>query len=151
VRSGQGRSSGSERGKKGNERKREDGVWVWGEGAGPRGCRANPAGLRSEARFQLLSSAWLRGVFRVRWALPRSYEPTYQTAKIVKRWDEVRYSVLAQATKHTLKFLFFEIKDVYIKLASRLIKNLPVPLGTLVRKRVRLKLAASVKVQLHRL
>jgi hypothetical protein len=37
---------------------------------------------------------------------------------------------------------FFKVKRQYIKLASRLIKNLPVPLGTLVRKRVRLKLAA---------
>jgi hypothetical protein len=34
---------------------------------------------------------------------------------------------------------FYEIKRHYIKLASRLIKNLLVPLGTLVRKRVRLK------------
>jgi hypothetical protein len=45
--------------------------------------------------------------------------------------------------------LFFEINDEYIKLASRLIKNLPVPLDTLVRKRVRLKLAASIKIRLH--
>jgi hypothetical protein len=37
---------------------------------------------------------------------------------------------------------FFETIYIYIKLASRLIKNLPVPLGTLVRKRVRQKLAA---------
>jgi hypothetical protein len=35
---------------------------------------------------------------------------------------------------------FFEINDKYIKLASRLIKNLPIPLDTLIRKRVRLKL-----------
>jgi hypothetical protein len=46
---------------------------------------------------------------------------------------------------------FFEVNDEYIKLASRLIKNLPVPLGTLVRKRVRLKLAAPIKIRLHRL
>jgi hypothetical protein len=37
-----------------------------------------------------------------------------------------------------MQFFFFEINDEYIKLTSRLIKNLPVPLGTLVRKRVRL-------------
>ena len=37
---------------------------------------------------------------------------------------------------------FFLSKREYIKLASRLIKNLPVPLGTLVRKRARLKPAA---------
>jgi hypothetical protein len=48
-------------------------------------------------------------------------------------------------------FIFFEEKDQYIRQASRLIKNLPVPLGTLVRKRVRLKLAASIKIQLHHL
>jgi hypothetical protein len=35
------------------------------------------------------------------------------------------------------------------KLASHLIKNLSVPLGTLVRKKVRLKLAATIKVLLH--
>jgi hypothetical protein len=37
--------------------------------------------------------------------------------------------------------IFFEAK--YIKLASRLIKSLPAPLGTLVRKKVRLELAAT--------
>jgi hypothetical protein len=48
-------------------------------------------------------------------------------------------------------FLFFEINTyIYIKLASRLIKNLPVPLGILVRKRVRQKLAAYLNVWLHR-
>jgi hypothetical protein len=36
-------------------------------------------------------------------------------------------------------------------LASRLIKSLPVPLGTLVRKRVRLKLASTITVLLHHL
>ena len=41
--------------------------------------------------------------------------------------------------------LFFEIKHHYIRSASRLIKNLPVPLGTLVRKIVHKKLAASDK------
>jgi hypothetical protein len=38
---------------------------------------------------------------------------------------------------------FLKVKRKYIRQASRLIKNLPVPLGTLVRKRVRLKLAAE--------
>jgi hypothetical protein len=38
---------------------------------------------------------------------------------------------------------FLKVKQKYIRQASRLIKNLPVPLGTLVRKRVRLKLAAE--------
>jgi hypothetical protein len=41
---------------------------------------------------------------------------------------------------------FFLSKHEYIKLASRLIKNLLVPLDTLVRKRVRLKLNAPIKV-----
>ena len=36
-----------------------------------------------------------------------------------------------------------------VRSASRLIKNLPVPLGTLVRKRVRLKPAASLHHLLH--
>jgi hypothetical protein len=44
--------------------------------------------------------------------------------------------------RSTNNFFFFLKQGIYIKLASRLIKNLPVPLGTLVRKRVRLKLAA---------
>jgi hypothetical protein len=47
--------------------------------------------------------------------------------------------------------VFFKENDQYIKLASLLIKNLPVPLGTLVRKKVRLKLAAFIIIQLHRL
>jgi hypothetical protein len=86
--------------KRRNEREKEGGV---GLGVpGPRGCGANPAGLRSEARFELLSSAWLRGLFWVRRALPRSYEPGYQTPKSGKWWDEVRISQLAQPTKHTL-------------------------------------------------
>jgi hypothetical protein len=45
----------------------------------------------------------------------------------------------------------FETNDSINKLASRLIKNLPVPLGTLVRKRVPLKLAALNNVPLHHL
>jgi hypothetical protein len=48
-------------------------------------------------------------------------------------------------------FFFFEINRSYIKQASRLIKNLPVPLGTLVKKRVRQKLAACITVRLHHL
>jgi hypothetical protein len=43
-------------------------------------------------------------------------------------------------------YSFFFLKSKYIKQASRLIKNLPVPSGTLVRKRMRLKLAALIKV-----
>jgi hypothetical protein len=46
------------------------------------------------------------------------------------------------------RVFFFEIKAIYIKLASRLIKNLPVSLDTLVRKRVRQKLAASITIRL---
>jgi hypothetical protein len=42
----------------------------------------------------------------------------------------------------TTNWVFFLSKRKYIELASRLIKNLSVPLGTLVRKRVRLKLTA---------
>jgi hypothetical protein len=72
-------------------------------GAGPCSCGANSAGLRCEARFELLSSAWLRSLFCVRWALLRSTEPGYQTPKTEKRWDEVRISELPQATKHTLR------------------------------------------------
>jgi hypothetical protein len=94
------RSSGREEEKEGNER--EGGRGRGSRGAGPCGCGANPAGLRSEARFELLSSAWLRGLFRVRWALPSSCEPGYQTARSEKRWDEVRFSESTQATKHTL-------------------------------------------------
>jgi hypothetical protein len=39
--------------------------------------------------------------------------------------------------------MFFEVKSYYIKQASQLIKNLPAPLTTLVRKRVRKKLVAA--------
>jgi hypothetical protein len=46
---------------------------------------------------------------------------------------------------------FFLGKHQYIKLVSHLIKNLPVPLDTLEKKRVHLKLVAKVKVLLHRL
>jgi hypothetical protein len=59
--------------------------------------------LRSEARFELLSSAWLRRLFWVKWALLRSTEPGYQTPKSEERWDEVRISELPQSTKHTLR------------------------------------------------
>jgi hypothetical protein len=38
----------------------------------------------------------------VKWALPRSYEPVYQTTKLEKKWDEMRFSEVARATKHTL-------------------------------------------------
>jgi hypothetical protein len=58
--------------------------------------------LRSEARFELLSSAWLRRLFWVKWALLRSPEPGYQTPESVKWWDEVRFSEVSQPTKHTL-------------------------------------------------
>jgi hypothetical protein len=52
----------------------------------------------------------------------------------------------------THRGFFFKINTyIYIKLASRLIKNLIVPLGTLVRKIVRKKLAAYLNVWLHRL
>jgi hypothetical protein len=47
--------------------------------------------------------------------------------------------------------LFFEVNNEYIKLASRLIKKNPIPLGTLVRKIVCLKLEAAIKIWLHRL
>jgi hypothetical protein len=74
-----------------------------GSGGGLRGdCEANSAWLRSEARFELLSLAWLRRLFCVSWAVLRSPEPPYQTPKNEKRWDEVRVSELPQATKHTL-------------------------------------------------
>jgi hypothetical protein len=63
----------------------------------------SPAWLRSEARSELLSSAWLMGLFWVKWALLRSTEPGYQTPKSGKWWDEVRFSHLPQSTKHTLK------------------------------------------------
>jgi hypothetical protein len=52
---------------------------------------------------------------------------------------------------HVYYTFFFEINRSYIKQASRLIKNLPVPLGTLVRKRVRQKLAACITIRLHHL
>jgi hypothetical protein len=99
VRSGEGRRLGEER-KPGEEWKEERAGG--GQGVGPRVCGANSARLRCEAQFELLSSAWLRRLFRVRWALPRSAEPGYQTTKIGKRWDEVRVSELPQPTKHTL-------------------------------------------------
>jgi hypothetical protein len=37
--------------------------------------RARPAGLSCEARFELLYSAWLRGFFGVKWAVPRWTDP----------------------------------------------------------------------------
>jgi hypothetical protein len=58
--------------------------------AGPRACGANPAGLRWEARFELLSSAWLRRLFSVRRAVPRSADPVYQTTKRGVRRDFLR-------------------------------------------------------------
>jgi hypothetical protein len=51
---------------------------------------------------------------------------------------------MGQEVSHVEFFFFLKVKRQYIKLASRLIKNLPVPLGTLVRKRVRLKLTAPI-------
>jgi hypothetical protein len=56
----------------GRERERRGGSG----GGGPRGHGANPAGLRSEARFELLSSARLRALFCMRWALPSWPDPT---------------------------------------------------------------------------
>jgi hypothetical protein len=55
------------------------------------------------------------------------------------RWFDIRdaFYLLPSSV-----YRFFFKPYIYIKLASRLIKNLSVPLGTLVRKRVRQKLAA---------
>jgi hypothetical protein len=52
------------------------------------------------------------------------------------------YSVCAGVFE-SLEMIFFNSKAQYIKQARRLIKNIPVPLRTLVRKRVRQKRAAS--------
>jgi hypothetical protein len=59
-----------------------------GPGAGT-SFRARPAWLGSEARFELLYSAWLRHLIRMRWTLLESPDPTYQTTKRAKFWDEV--------------------------------------------------------------
>jgi hypothetical protein len=40
-------------------------------GPGPRDCGINSVRLRSEARFELLSSARLRALICMRWAVPR--------------------------------------------------------------------------------
>jgi hypothetical protein len=71
-------------------------------GAGRGGCGSCLAWLRSEAQSELLSSAWLSGLFCVKWALLRSTEPGNQTPKSGKWWDEVRISQFPQSTKHTL-------------------------------------------------
>jgi hypothetical protein len=105
VRSGAGAGAGRssrKREKKRSEMRRSEGGGGGLGGAGPGGCGSNPAWSRREARFELLSSAWLRGLFWVKWALLRSTEPGYQTIKSGKRWDEVRISQLPQSTKHTL-------------------------------------------------
>jgi hypothetical protein len=66
-----------------------------------------------------------------------------------ERWCWPNYTPeLPLIKEHGGSTIFFE--TLYIKLASSLIKNLSVLLGTLVRKRVRLKLAAPIKVWLHR-
>jgi hypothetical protein len=67
-----------------NESGERTGTGVWGRQAHTV-CGANSAGLRCEARFELLSSAWLRSLFWVRWAVLRSAEPGYQTLKSEKR------------------------------------------------------------------
>jgi hypothetical protein len=70
------------------------------------------------------------------------------TATWFRRLARDRYLVVVRAIAHGAVpveeiFFFLKFKPNYIKQASRLIKNLPVPLGTLVRKRVCKKLAAS--------
>jgi hypothetical protein len=60
----------------------------------------------------------------------------------LKRVD--RTSVFSAAgSQFPTSIFFFEVKAIYIKQASHLIKNLPVPLD-MVRKRVRKKLAALI-------
>jgi hypothetical protein len=85
-----------------NEREREGRVGVWG--AGPHDCGMNSAGLRSEAQFELLSSAWLRALICMRWAVLSSPEPTYQTTRCVKFLYELRIPGLDRSAKHTLRF-----------------------------------------------
>jgi hypothetical protein len=79
----------------------------WPRGTGGGIFRATSALPRSEARFELLSRARLRGVFGGRWAVPRSTDPTYQTLKIVKLWGEMGNSVSSRSTKHTLRDVLF--------------------------------------------
>jgi hypothetical protein len=49
----------------------------------------NSARLSCEGRFELHNRARLRGCFRMRWAVPRWPDPTYQTTKSKKSWDEL--------------------------------------------------------------
>jgi hypothetical protein len=56
---------------------------------------------------------------------------------------EVAFLIVAGKIKMQNGVFFFLKITNLLKLASRLIKNLPVPFGTLVRKRVRLELAAK--------
>jgi hypothetical protein len=55
-----------------------------GIGPGAGGISAKPAWLGSEARFELLYSAWLRPLIRMRWALLGWPDPTYKTTICVK-------------------------------------------------------------------
>jgi hypothetical protein len=66
-------------------------------------CGMDSAWLSCEARFELHNRAWLRGYFRMRWAVPNEADPTYQTANCWLSQVEVRISEFTQATKHTLK------------------------------------------------
>jgi hypothetical protein len=60
-----------------------DPCWI-GPGPAREAFRAKPAWLGSEARFELLYSAWLRPLIRMRWALLGWPDPTYQTTICVK-------------------------------------------------------------------
>jgi hypothetical protein len=50
--------------------------------------------LTCEARIGLLISAVPRGRFRVRWALPNTHGPVYQTAKCRSKWEYLRWAGL---------------------------------------------------------
>jgi hypothetical protein len=66
-------------------------------------CRVYSAWLRSEARFELPSSARLRRFFCMRWVVRRSPEPTYQTTKQEKILYEMRFSEMNQPTKQNMR------------------------------------------------
>ena len=85
-----------------------------------------------------------------RWEVPKrrvsSWELPWYLFWRVSSWE------LPKIKNVMRQWGFFWVILCYIHLfrsASRLIKNLPVPLGTLLRKRVRLKPAASLHHMLH--
>jgi hypothetical protein len=73
---------------------------------------------------------------------------TKQVPTVDLQWKKNRHTYEVLKLKQN-KGKLFTAHLIYIKLATRLIKNLAVPFDTLVRKRVRLKLDTEIKIRLH--